>query len=488
MKYDIFISYRRSKTADKAEHMLSLLSNAGYKGKVSFDKDNFSGRFDLEILKRVDNCKDFIIILGKDTFSYLKKEDADSEIIRQVAMCAPEEFPSFEPRIGRIDFVRIELARAIRKGKNIIPVVPADTPDYSFSSLELPPDIASLVKYQAVYYSDNDNCFLFQDVLPKVTAKLVTKPGRSISAGKSSGLPVYLALIAGVAALAFMLVSDVVAFRSSHTLSQLEQYSQKQSFPTLFKDKASARIEQIGDIEKSLQALDGFGKARFSGDITLEQASAILKIASKMIRVTGGSFTTGAASESAGIKERPAHPETALDCMLGKYEVSEDEWFGIMGEGNPVTDYPVTGINWHQAMSFCSELERLCGIAFTLPYEREWEYASGYGDNTVYAGSNNPEAVAWFKENSGGQPHQRRDRKGNLKCNYLEFYDMSGNVAEWCADAFALYGQEPESQDVKVIRGGSAADPVKKITITYRDPMDAGSSSPYVGFRLAVYL
>ena len=163
--FDIFISYRRKDTADKAEHLLSLLSANGYKGKISFDKDNLAGRFDLEILHRVDECKDFILILGKDTFSYLHPDDPDTETMKQIAVCSPEFFPSLESRLQKKDFVRVELARAISRKKNIIPLVPSDTPDYSFSQLTLPEDIQVLNKFQAVYYSDNDNCFLFKDIL-----------------------------------------------------------------------------------------------------------------------------------------------------------------------------------------------------------------------------------------------------------------------------------------------------------------------------------
>ena len=69
--YPIFISYRHSDTADKAEHLLSLLKSSGYRGRVSFDRENLSGRFNLAILKRLDACKDFIIVLGPDTFKLL---------------------------------------------------------------------------------------------------------------------------------------------------------------------------------------------------------------------------------------------------------------------------------------------------------------------------------------------------------------------------------------------------------------------------------
>jgi hypothetical protein len=32
--FDIFISYRRKETADKAEHLFSLLEMEGYKGRI----------------------------------------------------------------------------------------------------------------------------------------------------------------------------------------------------------------------------------------------------------------------------------------------------------------------------------------------------------------------------------------------------------------------------------------------------------------------
>ena len=73
-QYSIFISYRHADTADKAEHLLTLLEAEGYKDRVSFDRENLDGQFDLEILQRLDNCTDFIVILGENTFATLKTE------------------------------------------------------------------------------------------------------------------------------------------------------------------------------------------------------------------------------------------------------------------------------------------------------------------------------------------------------------------------------------------------------------------------------
>ena len=45
-KYDIFISYRRKDTGDKAEHLKDLLDKTGFENRVSFDRENLTGLFD----------------------------------------------------------------------------------------------------------------------------------------------------------------------------------------------------------------------------------------------------------------------------------------------------------------------------------------------------------------------------------------------------------------------------------------------------------
>ena len=49
-RYSIFISYRRTDTGDKAEHLKDLLERY-YRGSISFDRENFSGEFNAELIK-----------------------------------------------------------------------------------------------------------------------------------------------------------------------------------------------------------------------------------------------------------------------------------------------------------------------------------------------------------------------------------------------------------------------------------------------------
>jgi len=100
MKYDIFISYRRIGGYDTAKHLYDLLTHDGY--NVSFDIDTFKhGDFEKESLKRIDECTDFILILNKEVFDKCLDPGIDK----------------------KDDRLRTELAYALEKKKNIIPVM-----------------------------------------------------------------------------------------------------------------------------------------------------------------------------------------------------------------------------------------------------------------------------------------------------------------------------------------------------------------------------
>lgn len=98
--YDIFISYRRDGGFETAKHLNDLLVNDGY--TVSFDIDTLrEGDFDETLLKRIDQCVDFILVVDKHTFDRTLN-------------------PDFDPKK---DWLRIELAYALKLKKNIIPLL-----------------------------------------------------------------------------------------------------------------------------------------------------------------------------------------------------------------------------------------------------------------------------------------------------------------------------------------------------------------------------
>lgn len=133
MTYDIFISYRRKGGYQTAKHLYDLLTRDGY--RVSFDIDTLrNGEFDTALLRRVDACTDFILILDRDAF----------------ARSVDPAFPRSK------DWLRNELAHALERKKNVVPIMLE-----GFSSFpdNLPADIARVArlngpKYDQYYFDD----------------------------------------------------------------------------------------------------------------------------------------------------------------------------------------------------------------------------------------------------------------------------------------------------------------------------------------------
>lgn len=126
-KYDIFISYRREGGYDTAKHLSDLLTRDGY--RVSFDIDTLrNGDFDTQLYERINLCKDFILIVDKHAF--------DRTIIDKI----PREK----------DWLRCELAYALEKRKNIIPIFLSGIKEFPD---RLPNDISGVTKKNGPEYN-----------------------------------------------------------------------------------------------------------------------------------------------------------------------------------------------------------------------------------------------------------------------------------------------------------------------------------------------
>lgn len=125
---------------------------------------------------------------------------------------------------------------------------------------------------------------------------------------------------------------------------------------------------------------------------------------------------------------------------------------------------PVAGVSWYDALEFCrwlTERERSMGrlsknYKYTLPTEVQWEYACKAKDSEADVKGN--ELSCWSSENSNNSPHPVAMKIPNS----WGFYDMHGNVWEWCLDPYTTLIDEQkmdaasnDSQKAKVIKGGS---------------------------------
>lgn len=191
----------------------------------------------------------------------------------------------------------------------------------------------------------------------------------------------------------------------------------------------------------------------------------------KMIKVEGGTFTMGATEEQGkdADDERPIHKVTLTDYYIGQTEVTQALWTAVLDINPSLSkgdNLPVENVSWDDCQDFIEELNsmlsnELGGMRFALPTEAQWEFAARGGNKSKgykYAGSNNIDDVAWYKNNSGKQTHPVAQKQPNE----LRLYDMSGNVWEWCQDWFGKYSsdaqtnpQGPASGTYRVKRGGS---------------------------------
>lgn len=228
----------------------------------------------------------------------------------------------------------------------------------------------------------------------------------------------------------------------------------------------------------------------------------------RMVWVEGGEYMMGCTSEQNDCwdNEMTAHRVIVDGFYIGMLEVSQSQWNSVVGttvyqQRDKIhsswsmygvgADYPMYYINWDEAMEFCRRLSNRTGKTYTLPTEAQWEYAARGGkkaDGTKYAGSNNIDAVAWYKKNSGNKIHQC----GLKRANALGIFDMNGNMWEWCKDWYtesrvnyvANNPTGPSSGMLHVYRGGSWHSDASECRISCRYGYAPSYRDGDIGFRV----
>src|SRR3954470_7983469 len=235
-----------------------------------------------------------------------------------------------------------------------------------------------------------------------------------------------------------------------------------------------------------------------------------------MVPIRGGTFKMGSPTTEAkrGDDEGPVHEVEVDPFYMGRYEVTWSEYepflqnyhrlAGLPSEKRPAIPadkmaqavtyptpmyeleagpkldkmgrggkFPAVIMSQFAARQYCKWLSKRTGRFYRLPTEAEWEYACRAGTTSAYSFGDDPKKLGDYavffdnSENSDGDEVYRE--VGTKKPNPWGLYDIHGNVAEWCTDAYApdwykqFAGKKvnwheiinwPSKMHPRVIRGG----------------------------------
>ena len=222
---------------------------------------------------------------------------------------------------------------------------------------------------------------------------------------------------------------------------------------TRIRDRAQA--DDVSTGKRSPQSFAGAKAGQVRGDNDLEM---------KLIWCPPGRFKMGTPADQPrlGVGEKQVEVTLTTGFWLGSTEVTQEQWMTVMGLGSSPwqgksvivrdgPDLPVIYVSWNDAMAFCAKLtEREKGAGrlpehshYTLPTEAEWEYACRAGTTTLFSFGDDFSKLTdygWARKHHGPGGSSPRERDFHPVAKKLPnpwgFFDMHGNVCEWCRDLY----------------------------------------------------
>jgi formylglycine-generating enzyme required for sulfatase activity len=478
----IFINYRRDDVPGDARGIREALVAEFGKQAVFMDVDNLLAgqRFDKELEKALAQCDALIAVIGPRWMELLSARAAS----------------------GERDYVREEIAAALKRGITVIPVrvgregTMAPLP----RAEQLPDDIRELVLHQK---QDVAHERFGRDMVELVSAL------RAVRA--AGGPPVAWPKIAGGAAAA--LAAAVAAAWFSGVIPH------EPAGPKVVVYSPDTTVAYSPDTPPPATTTEGAPANRSSTPAAADaQRATTLKpgetfrdcadVCPEMVVVPAGEFMMGSPDNEEGHQkdEGPQHKVSIVrPFAVGKYEVTFDEWDHCVKDGgckeNPSAlnwgrgKRPVINVSWEDiTKDYLPWLNKKTGKTYRLLTEAEWEYATrarstgiwSFGDTESELGG-----YAWFVGNSGGQTQP----VGGKTANGFGLYDMHGNVWEWVEDCYkARYQDVPgdgsaatvgDCSSRRVFRGGDWSNGPRALRSANRNMGNSGFRHDFLGLRLA---
>ena len=303
---------------------------------------------------------------------------------------------------------------------------------------------------------------------------------------------------------ASMPLPPVAAFEPPRSASKPPAPTKLEGWPLTAED-AAARQKAAGVVRKEIKLTEG--------------------VTMPFVLIPAGRFVMG--STRGALNEWP-EASVSIDqpFYMGTHEVTNAQFAlfnaehdsGVINErwkdrsrrGTAINqpDAPVVRVTWRQVMAFCQWLSKRTGLHCTLPTEAQWEWACRAGTATDfsvgdYTGAMQPFAniadeglASW---NHGRAETGYRDGLnfsmpgGRFPANAWGLHDMHGNVAEWCRTSYRPYPyrandgrNDVNSDEPKVVRGGSWNDTLRSATSSTRWRYDGHKPVYNGGFRVVI--
>jgi formylglycine-generating enzyme required for sulfatase activity len=433
----IFICYRREDTGGYARLLFdSLVARFGSK-QVFMDIEGMEPGEDfvLALEAAVGACEVLLALIGPDWL-------ADRNNVRRLD----------DPK----DFVRLEIATALRRQIRVIPVL---APGAKMPKAEdLPPALSPLSRRQALDLSqrylkqDIDHLIsVIEGVFAPRRAEPEPVPRRWPGTPKRSAWawPLLILVVACLAAV------GVWRWRNSQETPATETPS-----------AAASKAEDGGP-----------------------PAAPTPQTPPGMVYVRAGEFLMG--NDNGDKYERPAHRVGVAPFFMDVHEVTNEEYAKFIGAvkrsapptwrngvyGPGAERQPVTGVTWEDARLYAEWRSRREGGTYRLPTEAEWEYAARGHESLLY-----PWGGEWLPGRANA--NRERERAGEPGLANVGSYpegrspfgvlDMVGNAWEWTGSELRDYGdgrllENADGRVRMVMRGGSFNTEAAMATATYRN-------------------
>ena len=308
-------------------------------------------------------------------------------------------------------------------------------------------------------------------------------------------------------------------------------YSKSISFNLEKKDKAQRRYKQNSQVNSKKMITNHVNTGNY-----------INSISQKMILVKPAEFVMGSKKNEAGrgSNERQYKVKLNQSYYLSEKEITNKQFRAFKASHNSGRtsgvslnndNQPIVNLSWNEAAKFTNWLSKKEGLnvyyeeinkqmtaidlsgkinGYRLPHEAEWAYAARGKNQKKYPwlGKFPPQNVSGNFADQSASSHVSNiipgynDQSavsapvGSYNKNAAGFYDLGGNVSEWCQDYYSPFASStnkivnnptgPAKGTHKVVRDSSWRDAsMTELRLSYRSY--SKNKAKDIGFRIARY-